>query len=150
MIVTTVSTIFKGRDSSYIYIWVSKKAKVIYVGMTNSRLGTLGRAGQHLDSKGTLRINFERVVGHSIDYTSDFILLTYRLPQNKVFLTVEKSYREGVEFLVQKELLKRRGTFSPTFDIVSWVRVSPRINNGIIRSIADDIINSFIAIYPNL
>lgn len=150
MIVTNISTIFKGSNSSYIYIWVSKKTKIVYVGMTNARIGTLGRAGQHLDSRGTLRTNFDRVKGYSIDYTSDLILLSYRLPQNKVFITVEKSYREGVEYLVQKELLKLRGILSPTFDIISWVRISPRINNGIVKKIADDIVVSFINVYPSL
>lgn len=150
MIETNVSTIFIGLNLAYVYIWVSKKHKVIYVGMTNGRVGTLGRAAQHLDKRGTLRANFLNTLGYSIDSTDDLKLLSFKLPSRKEFISVERSYREAVEFLVQKELLKVRGVLNPTYDVISWVRTSPRIRNGIVKRTAVDIATNFLAIYPTI
>ena len=150
MIQTLVSSIFIGSNTSYIYIWVSKSHKVIYVGMTNGRIGTLGRASQHLDKRGTLRTNFINNSGYSIDLTDDFKLLSFKLPQKKEYNSVERSYREAVEFLVQKQLQILRGTFSPTFDIISNVRPSPRMGNSLVKKSARRIVDQFVAIYNTL
>jgi hypothetical protein len=147
---TFVSSIFVGFNRAYIYIWVSKTHKVIYVGMTNSRNGTLGRASQHLDARGTLRTNFLNNVGYNIDHTNDLKLLSFRLPATKNFTSVERSYREAVEYLVQKELLLLRGAVAPTFDVISWVRASSRLGNGVVRKAANEIVKEFKVIYPTL
>lgn len=150
MIETNISSIFVGINSAYIYIWVSKAHKVIYVGMTNNRVGTLGRASQHLDKRGTLRTNFINNLGYSIDTTDDFKLLTFKLPLKKQFTSVERSYREAVEYLVQKELGLKRGSLTPTYDIISWVRSSPRTSNGIVKKAAKGVVDEFLRIYPSL
>lgn len=150
MIQSNISTIFIGANYAYIYIWVSKKHKVIYVGMTNGRIGTLGRASQHLDRRGTLRANFINKLGYSIDLTDDFQLLTFRLPARKEFISVERSYREAVEYLVQKELLIKRSSFHPSYDIISWVRASPRTRNGIVKKAAQNVVDDFVALYPKI
>lgn len=147
---TFVSSIFVGLNRSYIYIWVSKSHKILYVGMTNGRIGTLGRASQHLDHRGTLRANFLTNVGYQIDHTNDLILLSFRLPATKNFTTTERSYREAVEYLVQKELLLLRGTLTPSYDIISWVRVSSRVGNGVVIKTAKKIVDDFKVIYPKL
>ena len=105
MVETYISNTIFNCHSAYIYIWFSKKDKIVYVGMTNNRVGTLGRAAQHLDLKGTLRQRFEEVRGYSINQSEDLILFTFSLPIKKEFITVEKSYREAVEYLVQKNFL---------------------------------------------
>ena len=150
MTTTFISSIFVGLNRAYIYIWVSKTHKIIYVGMTNSRTGTLGRAQQHLDVKGTLRANFLNKIGYSIDSTIDLHLLSFRLPPSKSFSTTERSYREGVEYLVQKELLVLSGTLVPNYQVISWVRTSSRIGNGIVKKAARQIVDEFKIIYPTV
>lgn len=144
MIETHISNIFVGKDRAYIYIWYSIGYKVIYVGMTNSRLGTLGRAFQHLCSDGTLRMNFERELGFGIDDTDDFRLFSFLLPQEKIFTSVERSYREAVEYLIQKQLIERQSITNIYYKIISWVRDSPRSSNSYVRSIATEIVETFI------
>ena len=150
MIQTFISTIFVGSNSAYIYIWVSKTHRVIYVGMTNGRIGTLGRASQHLDNNGTLRTNFIDSLGYSIDLTDDFILLSFKLPVKKEFISLERSYREAVEFLVQKQLEILRGRFAPTFQVISRIRKSPRLGNAVVKKSARRIVEQFIDVYPTL
>jgi hypothetical protein len=150
MITTFVSSIFVGLNRAYIYIWVSKTHKIIYVGMTNSRIGTLGRATQHLDQKGTLRANFLNKIGYSIDATVDLHLLSFRLPPSKSFSTAERSYREAVEYLVQKDLIVLSSTLTPSYQVISWVRSSSRTGNGIVKKAARQIVDDFKAIYPTI
>lgn len=150
MIETFISSIFVGTSQAYIYIWISKIHKVIYVGMTNARVGTLGRSSSHLNHKGTLRKNFEDLRGYSIDLTNDFKLLSFPLPQKKEYISVERSYREAIEYLVQKNLIVLRGTLISNMDIISWVRPSPRMGNSEVKSIANSIIAQFSAAYPSL
>ena len=150
MIETLVSSIFVGAGRSYIYIWVSKNYGTLYVGMTNDQVGTLGRAHAHLGNKGTLRKRFNEKHGLNIDITDDLKLLTFVLPNDRKFITVEKSYREAVEYLVQKELLTLCGFLSPPMDVVSWVRASPRTGNSQVIKLAQEIVQKFIANYPAL
>lgn len=144
MIVETFisNKIFKS-NSAYVYIWFSKNHKIVYVGMTNNRTGTLGRAAQHLDLNGTLRQRFQEMQGYSINQSEDLILFSFLLPDHKEFITVEKSYREAVEYLVQKELIALKGKLKYPFEIVSWVRSSPRISNKMVKDISADIVSKF-------
>lgn len=150
MIETYISSIFDGLGKAYIYLWVSKINKVIYVGMTNSRSGTLGRAGAHVQTKGTLRKRFLENNGLNIEKVKDFKLLTFRLPEKSEYTSVERSYREAVEYLVQKKLISIRGTLAPTFDVISWVRDSPRTNNFEVKLVAERIVDEFILAYSAL
>ena len=148
MIETFVSNIFIGNDQAYIYIWVSKNQQVIYVGMTNDRVGTLGRASAHLSLKGTLRKKFLEWRGFDINNSDDWKLLTFPLPKKKEYISVERSYREAIEFLVQTQLQSIRGALTPTYDIISWVRYSPRTNNIEVKKIAKKIVKDFTLKYP--
>lgn len=152
MIETLISNIFFGRGRAYIYIWVSKQHGVVYVGMTNNKNGTLGRAAQHTHyTKGTLRFRFTQKHGFNMDVCNDFKLLSFALPGKKKFTSVEKSYREAIEWLVQQELIVLAGTFSPTFDVISYVHNSAyRVGNGEVKKIAQDIIKNFSSSYPTL
>jgi GIY-YIG catalytic domain-containing protein len=150
MIKSYVSNIFVGSDRAYIYIWVSKSHKIVYVGMTNARVGTLGRASQHLDKRGTLRNNFLNSVGYNIDTTDDLILFTFKLPNKKEYTTLETSYREAVEYLVQKHLGILRPSLTPGFIIISKVRRSPRVGNSLVKKTARRIVDQFIAEYSSL
>jgi hypothetical protein len=147
MIETYISNIFDGQSKAYIYLWVSKTHKVVYVGMTNGYTGTLGRAGAHVDKNGTLRKRFEEYRGYQINAVSDFRLFSFLLPNNYQYISVEKSYREAIEYLVQKELILIRGDMNPNFDVISWVRESPRTNNSEVISIAKAIVSEFTSNY---
>jgi hypothetical protein len=147
MLETSILGAFNGADQAYIYIWLSKKHKIVYVGMTNSYTGTIGRAGAHFNRKGTLRKRFVETRGYEVNDVDDILLLSFPLPKTREFTSVEKSYREAVEYLVQKELILLRGKLNPTFDVISWVRLSPRTGNSRIKKLAASIVNSFEANY---
>lgn len=147
---TTIGNCFDGHNKAYIYIWVSKVERIVYIGMTNSFNGTIGRAGNHFKQNGTLRMRFLERKGYYINTTEDFILLSFLLPQTTFFTSSEKSYREAVEYLVQKELQLIRTSFNPPFEIISWVRANQRTSNILIKQLASTIIQKFSQEYPQL
>lgn len=61
-----ISSAFDGKNA-FIYLWISKKWKVIYVGQTNDRKGSFGRAFSHIQNNGTLRMRFEEEVGIKLE-----------------------------------------------------------------------------------
>ena len=143
MLATIISNIFDGKSKAYIYIWFSNKAKIIYVGMTNGSTGTLGRAASHVKTDGTLRKRFSENVGLNLEEYDDFILYSFKLPDYSYFTTIERSYREAVEYLVQKELQLNRVKFSTPYNVISWVRDSPRTSNSVVKKIANNIVTEF-------
>lgn len=150
MFSTYIGNCFDGHNKAYIYIWLSKQEQILYVGMTNSFAGTIGRAGGHFDYKGTLRKRFLERKGFYINPVTDLVLITFDLPRSKIFTTSEKSYREAVEYLVQKKLQLIRNNFNPTFEIISWVRANPRTSSRYLDLIADSIVIDFVQEYPDL
>lgn len=151
MITTYVYNIFNGVSQAYIYIWLSKQHKIIYVGMTNAYAGTIGRANGHFNERGTLRKRFLDSRGYDVEIVDDMILLSFPLPKKREFISEERSYREAVEYLVHKELLLKRGTVNPTFDLIAWVRDSPkRTQNSEIKRIAKTIVSQFLTEYNSL
>ncbi|MEM6734565.1 MAG: hypothetical protein AAF620_00725 [Bacteroidota bacterium] len=147
MIKTEIGNSFDGHNKAYVYIWLSKREQVVYVGMTNSYLGTLGRAYSHFSRKGQLRQRFIELKGYYINVSEDFTLFSFLLPQKREYIGVEKSYREAVEYLVQKRLQINRSRVNPSYDVISWVRISPRTSNSEVIRISDDIVSKFLAHY---
>ena len=76
MIQTNVYNAHNGIDTAYVYIWISKSYKVIYIGMTNNSSGPIGRAQGHFNSKGTFRKRFLQERGLGIEKALDMILLS--------------------------------------------------------------------------
>jgi hypothetical protein len=150
MIETYISNIFDGNSKAYIYIWLSFKAKVVYVGMTNSSRGTLGRAAAHVQNNGTFRKRFIEEVGKSPENYDDFKLFSFELPKQTYFISVERSYREAVEYLVQKELQIVRGSFNFPYTVISWVRNSPRTGNSTVIKSANEIAQKFVYVYSQI
>lgn len=144
------SNIFDGNNKSYIYIWVSKKLKCVYVGETNERRGSFGRARSHIGSKGTLRERFEERLGEKLEAGDDLTLLTFQLPQDVKYTGIESTYRECVEYLVQTQLLQIRRNYNPSFQIISNVRTFSRTNDASVKKIADDIVEGFSKVYSNI
>lgn len=151
MIITNVYNAHNGFGLAYIYIWVSKSTSVLYVGMTNNEAGTIGRANGHFTRKGSFRKRFDEYRGFGIEKVADLILLSFPLPKELKYISVESSYRESVEYLVQKELQVLRGSLSPSYDVVSWhARFPKRTGNWEVISIANSIVSSFKGIYSSL
>jgi len=148
MIQTNVFNIHNGIGVAYIYIWVSKLYGILYVGMTNNSAGPIGRASGHFSSKGTFRKRFIEEKGIGIEKVEDMILLSFPLPKKQLFISVESSYRESVEYLVQKQLQLLRGSLNPSYDVVSWHERFPRRTaNTEVKRIASEIVVNFEGVY---
>jgi hypothetical protein len=145
-----ISNIFDGKNKSYIYIWVSKKLKCVYIGETNEKRGTFGRARSHIGSKGTLRLRVEERLGERLETGDDFTLLTFQLPKEDKYTGIESSYRESVEYLVQKMLIESRGSYTPTFKLISNVRTFNRTQEASVNRIAEDIVDGFSKVYKSI
>jgi hypothetical protein len=144
---TFISSIFNGQNQSYIYIWVSKTEKLVYVGQTNEKFGTLGRGYSHIQTSGTLRCRCEERVGLSLEQIEDLNLFSYPLPNEPEYISIESSYRLAVEYLVQSKLYEKRKELSPTFQIISNISTNERTSNSKVMKIADSIVEDFITNY---
>jgi hypothetical protein len=144
---TYISTIFNGKGQSYIYIWLSKSEKLVYVGQTNESYGTFGRGYSHMQSNGTLRNRCSERIGLMLEQIKDLYLYSYPLPNESEFISVESSYRLAVEYLVQFNLYKKRTTINPSFQIISNIATNERTSNSKVKSIADSIVEHFLASY---
>lgn len=135
---------------SYIYIWVSKKTKSVYVGQTYNKRGAIGRAYEHVSSEGTLRKRFLDVHGMQLEQVNDLFLLSFPLPKEGLFCSSESSYRIAVEYHVQIKLLFIRDRVDPIFRIISNVTSSEYSSHKRLQMIADDISERFLLIYEAL
>ncbi len=142
-----ISSSFDGKHIAYIYIWFSKKWEFAYVGQTNNQYGSLGRAWQHIQTGGTLRLRFEENLGVRLEEANDLTLVSFQLPSKKEFTGIESSYREAVEYLVQIKLIEKRATLQPIFRLLSRVRANNRVSNSSIEKIANTIVSDFVVNY---
>ena len=145
-----VSTQIKGILNgafAYIYIWYSKQGRCIYVGQTNEKHGVLGRARSHIGSTGTLRLRVHEKKGASIEEYDDWNLLSYRLPAQKNYTSIESSHRLAVEYLIQVKLLEIRGDLNPPLQIISNVTYSDYCSQPRIIRLAEEIIEEFKSSY---
>ncbi len=140
---TFISTIFNGKSQAYIYIWVSKSEKMVYVGQTNESYGTFGRGYSHLQSKGTLRNRCLERIGLFLEQIDDLHLYSYPLPNEAEFISVESSFRLAIEYLVQFKLYEKRKELNPTFQIISNIATNGRTNNSNVLRIAETIVKHF-------
>lgn len=132
---------------AYIYIWISKKWRIAYVGQTAGGCGTLGRAAQHVSGRGTLRVRFEEETGVQLERAQDLELYSFRLPKNREFCSIESSFREAVEYRVQLHLHELKAIVSPTFTLVSNVRYTERARLSSLKLIASEISERFKEFY---
>lgn len=144
---TFVSNIFYGNNRAFIYIWLSKSEKLVYVGQTNDRFGTWGRSFGHIQPQGTLRMRCEKHLGIDIDFVEDLILFSYLLPQTIEFTGEETSFRLAVEYLVQIGLQEKRKDLIPTFRVISNVSISDRTTNRAVKRLAEAIVANFVESY---
>lgn len=138
---------FKGRIEAYIYIWFSKKYRLVYVGETNNIHGVVGRANQHVShSTGTL---YSKVYasGYNMDEIDDFILLSFPLPREKRFISADTSYRISVEYMVQQNLIELRKDVDCPYKCISYVTTGPYNDQKKLQRIAKTIAEDFKEIY---
>ena len=147
---TYISTCFDGAGTAYVYLWISKKWQVVYVGQTNNVIGTIGRACGHLVPGGTLRYRFEEEVGVRLEEADDLFLVSYALPQEPEYTGEESSYREAIEYQVLYKLTFIRGQLRPTFKLISENRYNGRAANPLIEKYAEAIVSDFQTNYPSL
>lgn len=141
---------FKGRLEAYIYIWFSKKEKLVYVGQTNNYQGVIGRALQHIEPEtGTL---YKRVedFGYKLTDIEDFVLLSYPLPREKAYLSSDTSYRISVEYLVQKGLIASKIKSKTPYKLISNVTAGQYTDLKSVQNISKEIINDFMEIYEDM
>ena len=132
---------------AYIYIWTSKNNRFAYVGQTASRTGTLGRAARHVAADGVLRRKVSEETGLSLEEVRDLTCWSYKLPEHSEFTSTESSYREGVEYLVQRGILDVRSEIEPPVSPISEVRYSDRANAKLVESCAQRILDEFVTSY---
>lgn len=136
------------RSRAYVYLLVSRLHGVVYVGETNDVGGSLGRIGSHVRPGGTFDQRFEEAVGLPCEEATDLVLVSAPLPLTPEYTGVEKSYRQGVEYLVQTRLHGVRGALG--FSLIARVAYSSRSEDPSVERLADEIVTAFVAIYPGL
>lgn len=141
---------FKGRLEAYIYIWFSKKEKLVYVGQTNNYHGVIGRALQHIEPESGTLYNRVEDYGYELTNIEDFVLLSYPLPREKAYLSSDTSYRISVEYLVQKGLIASRIRSKTPYRLISNVTPGQYINLKSVQNISEEIIDDFMEIYEDL
>lgn len=149
-IVSFFSNIFAGNQKAYVYIWMSKEFQFLYVGQTNDKMGTFGRAYSHLGLGGTLRERCNERVGIDLDYMSDLYLFSFPLPSSPEFIGCETSFRLAVEYLVQFKLYDLRSELNPIFQIISNVTTTDRVSNNTVRALSDQIVSEFKEQYESI
>lgn len=147
---TFISTIYNGKSQAYIYIWVSKTEKLVYVGQTNEKYGSYGRGYSHIQSNGTLRSRCSERIGLRLEQISDLHLFSYQLPIESEFISIESSFRLATEYLVQSKLYEKRKAVSPTFQIISNITTNERTGSSRVKNLADSIVNDFLESYSLL
>jgi hypothetical protein len=147
---TFISSIFNGTNQAFIYIWLSKSEKMVYVGQTNQRYGTLGRGYSHVQSTGTLRCRCRERIGLNLEDIDDLYLFTFPLPNSNEFISTESAFRLATEYLVQIGLNKLKKDITPSFVVISNVMTTDNVNNHQVKQISKKIINQFIEEYKNI
>jgi hypothetical protein len=139
-----LSSCFIGADRGYIYVLYSKNQHALYVGQTNDRAGTIGRLNAHISINGTFRIRLLEKEGVGLDEIDDLHMFSFSLPKDPRFTGLDRSYREGVEYLVQKHLHSVRGSLRPFMRIVSNVEYNDTAQLTLVQSTALEVFNEFL------
>lgn len=144
-ILSYIGNCFAGSGRGYIYILYTKTHHSLYVGQTNDRSGVVGRLCAHVSSDGTFRKRLLEREGISLDEVDDLHVFSYCLPKDPRFISVDRTYREGVEYLVQKQLHTVRGRLRPFMRIVSHVEYSDASRFVLVTQTAQEILKAFLS-----
>ena len=131
---------------AYVYIWLSVRESVVYVGQTNDASGVIGRAAQHVSRGGSLRkCLWDK--GYELDEIDDFLLLSYPLPRGWRYTDTESSGREAVEYYVQVGIRYLQDELQEYLRIVSHVRSTDYLDQGEAKRLAQEIVADFKEVY---
>ncbi|MCA1220003.1 hypothetical protein [Streptomyces sp. 8L] len=117
-----------------------------YVGMTVGRNGIFGRWGDHLGralEKSSFQRRLHEFDDSAWDRMDDLVIFWADMGQADEFLTLETSHREGVEYLVQRELRFLLGRGKPPLRMISKVRSNRTVQLPLVRAAADQVIAHF-------
>lgn len=137
---------FVGLRRGYIYMLYTKTERRVYIGQTNDRNGVIGRLAGHVSPGGTFRTRLSDE-GVLLDHIADLHVFAFCLPNEPRFTGIDRSYREGVEHLVQKRLHTLRADLNPPMQIVSYVEYNPAAEQPSVKRIADQVIDAFLHAY---
>ena len=149
LVPSLVSNVFDG-SRAYVYLWVSKQWRVVYVGQTNDPAGTLGRAAGHVAPGGSLRKRFYETVALPLERADDLVLLSYPMPARAEYQSRASSYRLAVEYLVQAAMWEVRTRVTPTFTVISAVATNARTRDADVGRLAAEIVAAFESAYDTL
>lgn len=141
-----VGPCFRGLGKAYIYILYTKVFQRIYIGQTNERGGVIGRLSAHIGSKGTFRLRLQDT-GVDLDEVQDLNVFVFLLPEDPRFTSIDRTHREGIEFLTQKKLHGVCGDLTPRARIVSNITYQPSADFAMSQRISEEIVNSFMCVY---
>jgi|SRR5579875_366841 hypothetical protein len=139
-----IGNCFVGSGRGYIYILYTKVHHSLYVGQTNGRTGVIGRLCAHVSSDGTFRMRLLEREGIDLDEVGDLHVFSYCLPRDPRYIGIDRTYREGVEYLVQKHLHTVRGRLRPYMRIVSHVEYNDTAKFTFVAATAKEIISKFL------
>lgn len=134
------------RARAYIYCGYSKKVGAAYVGMTVGRNGIFGRWGDHLGralEKSSFQRRLHEFDDSAWDRMDDLVIFWADMGEADEFLTVETSHREGVEYLVQRELRLLLGRGKPFLRVISKVRSNRTVQLPLVQTAADQVVGRF-------
>lgn len=147
-----VGSVSVSRCRPYVYIGFSRKEHVAYVGQTVDKRGFMGRWSDHLsrreDSSFFCRLSDRDE--EAFDRITDLRIVAWDLGGRKSYATLESSHREGVEYLVQKELWTICGDLYPWLRPISNVRPTPAVAHDFVREKANEIVAGFKTHYEGL
>jgi len=134
---------FVGYNRAYIYILYSKSHHVAYIGETNDANGVIGRLNGHVSQNGTFCRQILERRGIPLNEVTDLILFSCSLPLSPEYVSTERVYRRGVEYLVQEKLWETCGDLQPYLYIVSNVKYSDTSSLRSVQKIASSIFDAF-------
>ncbi|MEU3571045.1 hypothetical protein AB0E96_21880 [Kitasatospora sp. NPDC036755] len=119
---------------------------IAYIGMTVGGNGIFGRWGDHL-GRALEKSSFRRRL-HEFDDSAwgrldDLVILWAEIGTASEFLTVETSHREGVEYLVQRQLRTLLAREKPSLTVISKVRSNRTVQLPMVQAAANEILGHF-------
>ena len=138
---------FIGANAPYIYVLCSKANNVLYIGQTNARGGVFTRLGGHLDRGGTFRARLLEHLDLPVEELTDLQVWAFALPAAPRFYSEDETYREGVEYRVQKRLQSVRAQWQPYFRIVSNITAPETTDFPEVKSLAAQIVTELEQLY---
>jgi hypothetical protein len=113
------------------------------------RGGVLSRLGSHIDAAGTFRKRLLQYLDAHVEDVEDLQVFAFALPSAAPFISVDETYREGVEYRVQKQLSSVCGDWKPYFRIISNVTAPITTDVQEVVNVAGQIFRKLESLYSN-